>query len=121
MFTFQVVPFAVDMKSPTQYQDPGNLDPQNENQQNNSGNGSAILDCSMFPNPTSSAYTITLRMNTRDVIEIFITDENGKDVEHFTRQGEFNYILQGNLERTGCYFVTVKAKDETRTYKLIVN
>lgn len=121
LFTFQVVPFADDLKSSVQYQDPGNEDPQNASLQSDSESGNAILDCSLFPNPTPGAYNITLRMNTLEAVEIILTDENGKDVERFTKQGSFNYILQGNLERTGCYFVTVKSKEQTDTYKLIVN
>jgi hypothetical protein len=93
----------------------------NTNTDNTSGNTTnAIIDCSMFPNPTARDYTISLKVSSIQPLSVSIQDGNGKIIETFERQGSMEYTLQGLINETGCYFVTVRTGEESKTYKLLV-
>lgn len=91
--------------------------------QNNNGagnSGSAILDYSMFPNPTTKDYTIYVKISDENPITVCITDGNGKVINCTDRSGSLNYTLTGYLYEKGCYLVTVTTTTESKSYKLIV-
>ena len=90
------------------------------NQNNNNEDDHAILEYSMFPNPTNNNYTIYIKVIDNDPITIRIQDENGKVIDEFTKSGYQEYTLNGFIKEKGCYLVTVATKKETKTYKLIV-
>ncbi len=84
-------------------------------------NSTSYVNCSLYPNPTAHEYSITIDMNTTLPLIVEICDENGKQIERFRREGALQYVLSGNIDKTGCYFVTVKTPQESKTYKLVVN
>jgi hypothetical protein len=93
----------------------------NANNQNNiSDNSSAIIDCSMFPNPTMNAYTITIKLSQELPIQVTIQTETGKRIEGFERKGSSEYTLKGYLKDKGCYLVTIVSGKDSKTYKLVV-
>lgn len=86
-----------------------------------SGNSPALLNCSLYPNPTAHEYSITISMNTTSPLTVDIRNEEGKQIDYFQREGALQYILNGYIDKSGCYFVTVKTTQESKTYKLVVN
>ncbi len=117
MFGFKIKRTALPERSFTDGS--GNGNPTGD-QNNAFDNGNAILEYSMFPNPTANNYTIYIRLVNVDPITIFILDENGKLIENMERAGSLEYTLYGFIKETGCYFVTIKTQKETKTYKLVV-
>lgn len=92
----------------------------NVSQDNNADNGAAIIDCSMFPNPTINAYTITIKLGQQLPVKVTIQTETGKKIEILERSGSSEYTLKGYLKDKGCYLVTVDSGKESKTYKLVV-
>jgi hypothetical protein len=83
-------------------------------------NSSPIIDCSLFPNPTISNYTINIKLNQELPITVTIQGENGKKIEVLERKSSSEYTLKGYLKERGCYLVTIESGQDSKTYKLIV-
>lgn len=76
---------------------------------------------SIYPNPSSGHYTVSVNQPNDDIINIRVVDANGRIVEqHSTSEPLLQYTYNGHLSANGIYYVSVTSNGLQQTIKLIV-
>jgi len=71
----------------------------------------------LFPNPTSSSFTLDVYGNAVGKLQVDVTDESGKHIEtHVTIDGPIDL---GTNWAPGLYMVRIKNPDEVTVFKII--
>jgi len=71
----------------------------------------------LFPNPTSSSFTLDVYGNAVGKLQVDVTDESGKHIEtHVTID---RHIDLGTNWAPGLYMVRIKNPDEVTVFKII--
>jgi hypothetical protein len=119
IFGFQIIREGIQVR---EYSSANSANNQNNNGQQGNTNqgGDAIADLTVFPNPTTMNFSISISLNYVTPISVSIQDEHGKIVQTYQRNGERKYLLNGYLKEKGCYMLSVKTEKEIKTYKIVV-
>ena len=79
------------------------------------------MDVNVYPNPSSTDFTVVLNVSERDTYRIEVTNALGQLVEtmKFSSVGENRKQLQMREQQAGVYFLTVYSSSGKETVKLI--
>lgn len=76
----------------------------------------------LYPNPSSEDPNLSFNLNQEEELEIKMSDMTGKVLLSETRifkSGTNEYILPSGSMNNGCYFVTIRSAQGTRTMKWV--
>jgi len=77
-----------------------------------------ILDCKVFPNPSSQYFVIEIMSPSNESIDLSLTDLTGRPIISLKGQKEKTIKLGHNLQR-GIYFAEIRQGDQFKKFKLV--
>ena len=82
----------------------------------------SIEDFSVFPNPSSGLFTITMNTNTADNYNLTVRDIQGKEVysEMISVNGEFRRDFDFSSFAKGVYYLQIQNGESSKVEKLII-